>query len=404
MLVGLTHFYGFNMGINIKFAKKIFTILNYLADCFFAFILCICLTNGFFITKPLRYSYSFLSNMDNAVTLKVSDPKSDSSVLWKYDWYAGYDLAYHYAAKDTKVTFSSKIDDWTISLNNIEINDVTSFISTSSRVHEYKQKYFGDYLSFKVISGIDWIDYKGENDIFISEATYNSISQNCGYTDMDNFLSTKPILKFKKNDLIHDYTIVGILENESLKQYFNIYGNIVFGSVKALTYNGFSNHFLDITAFTYDVQGWNTEFAYIFNLMGSPESNECVYQYATNYSQVYSLSADSPTFSTLLCFCLFGLLGFIGVQVMFFLKKCKNIGLDKLIFINLLMTFLLFLISICTSRFLFSNLKVIIDNYAVFFLYIFISALFCFATNFIAGINEERNRLYAKSQYYKISI
>ena len=359
-------------------------------ESFFIFLVCIGLGNVAFINDSAKYAHSLMSHMDNNVTLKMSDAKKTNSILWKYDWYAGYDIAYHYAAKETKVSFSSPMDEWTCSIDGAEIDPINSFISTSSRVHEYKHLYFGDYLSLKLLGGTPWDEYKGNNDVYISQNTFEDYCDSHPGMTIDAFLSSSPALALDNGSESFTYHIVGVIEQKSADVYGNVYGNFVFGSTKALTYNKFKEHYLDITCFAYDVQGWEMEFSYLFGRLGAPNSGNCNYEYSNSYEDVRVLQATERGLITSYCLLGVGIFGAaLTALVAYKLRlRCKvRYG----ICLACVSTFVLFAIAMIASDHLYAMLGVIADNHSIFFAFVLLVGAIFFAMSYV-GLSRWKTR------------
>ncbi len=339
------------------------------ATAIFLFTFCVGVANMAFINDTTRYSYALMSEMKDSVTLKMSDEQKGTSVLWKYDWYAGYDIAYHYAAKDTKVTFSSPIADWDCKIDGFSIGTIDTFMTTSSRVHEYQGFYYGDYLSFELLGGTPWEDYGGQNDVYISEQSFKEYCLAHGTQTIEDFLTSAPEIALCYDDASFTYHIVGVISDASIKQYTNVYGNFVFGSTKALTYNGFKEHYLDVTAFSYDIQGWEMEFAYLFGRVGDPSTGKCHYEFANRVDEIHQLEPNVTSRTTTWALIAIGGVGSLAMLFVVY-KWCLRCKWTYGICVGLLSTFVLFASVIAFSNRLFNMLHVITDNHAVFFFFV----------------------------------
>jgi len=407
MLVARILSLGSNMKIKIKqfFANKFLTVIVLILNCLFSFVVSIGISNLLFINEPTKYSYSLMSNFNNLVTLKISDASKGNSIIWKYDWHAGYDIAYHFAATNTKVTFSSQLNEWDFSIDGVPIENISDFISTPSRVHENKNLYFGEYLSLDLISGTDWKEYGGENNVYISENTFNTFCEKTEKIDPATFVSNNYSINLKKGNSTFEYKIVGIISDSSLKKYSNVYKNVIFGSTKALTYNGFDNHYLDITAFAYDLQGWETEFSYLFSRVGNPTSDSWHYEYSNGKDTIKPLNITFGNKTLLIVLIVVGSLGLCFMFLLsLFSSKINKIDVSFAIFIGCLITFFAFFIGMIASSTIFSMLSIIIDNYSLFFLHLFFTIV-SFATVQII-ISKKKGQLIVdnSNQYYEVSI
>ena len=115
---------------------------------FLGILLCsLALGNSICLPKKTAYANALMDlYSDSPLALRVADNAYSNAVIWQNDWYLGYDVAYHYAASETKALFSADPSDMTASIEDVAIPTFDNVITTSSRVHEYRGLYYGDYL------------------------------------------------------------------------------------------------------------------------------------------------------------------------------------------------------------------------------------------------------------------
>lgn len=371
--------------------------------------------NSFLLNDDAYTSYAInkeLESNNSHISLSITE-NGNRGIVNTFYAEAAYNLSRRYVACDGKAIFSCAIQgdgsfyikDKRLSINNL--------ISVSKNVGLYlNHEYNGQYLGFKIVTGLGWKETNSKDFIYIQEkhaidiCEINGVEYD-GATFLEHFQTINYIDKYFNT---FTFKIAGVISQESTGKYNNLYKDFILVHQESLI-DAFSH---DYTSFEMyyskkDVQGLEHQLSYLKQLIGKNEKISTRLRYNSDtiidFNIMHSSNIRKPYIFfaiSLFIIVLFSLLVILNKKISLLVYNCPSVYLLSAF---LSTQFLIWVLRFLFSIRVFGFFGYIIDHTAIFVSSLFfIIAIICLYILFKKIISKNNSILLTDDSYETITI